>query len=367
MFVVALPQLELLFQPILRRLPAILWLVYSSVYITVSYNSIFAWFRVPAHSSRSFLPLSDLGLLLWTSYTLSMSAMGVAHIAAMASNAGVIVPPAVAPAEAVSPRYCEHCPGRSWKPARAHHCRECDQCVFLRHHHCILIQNCVGWGNQKVFLVFLLYAAQALIFSAVLLVMAVCCWLWATWEEGPTLRLVPTLCCLLAASCTSWGLRSVQEEVEEQWHSLRSNRTPIEQQREFFGLQEASFQEFWAVRLQQILGKNRWLWLLPVPSGTAPDFMDKVYHVHPIMGLLMEASSSVLDQFQERPCLGGSKACRTPAGLPRLAGTARVGGGLGGRPQQHQQHHQQQQPSFPKKMPDMENERVELLTASFGR
>ena len=45
----------------------------------------------------------------------------------------------------------------TWKPPRAHHCRECKACVFKMDHHCPWINNCVGHRNMKYFLQFVLY------------------------------------------------------------------------------------------------------------------------------------------------------------------------------------------------------------------
>lgn len=52
-------------------------------------------------------------------------------------------------------RYCETC--KIVRPAKASHCRECDQCVKNFDHHCYFVANCIGernWGNFILFLVF---------------------------------------------------------------------------------------------------------------------------------------------------------------------------------------------------------------------
>lgn len=65
-------------------------------------------------------------------------------------------------------RICRRC--SSYKPPRAHHCSICGRCVIKMDHHCPWVNNCVGIGNHKFFLLFIFYTFVSCMFSLVLLV-----------------------------------------------------------------------------------------------------------------------------------------------------------------------------------------------------
>ncbi|XP_052199242.1 probable protein S-acyltransferase 15 isoform X2 [Diospyros lotus] len=65
----------------------------------------------------------------------------------------------------VQGRHCDKC--SAYKPPRAHHCRSCRRCILKMDHHCKWINNCVGYRNYKAFLVLLLYATMATIYSSI--------------------------------------------------------------------------------------------------------------------------------------------------------------------------------------------------------
>lgn len=58
---------------------------------------------------------------------------------------------------------CRHC--RVPRPPRTYHCSVCDACVFNMDHHCPYVHNCVGYGNHRSFLLFLIYAVVGCLYA----------------------------------------------------------------------------------------------------------------------------------------------------------------------------------------------------------
>lgn len=53
-------------------------------------------------------------------------------------------------------KYCVSC--NETVPIRSHHCPLCKYCVLRKDHHCFMVGGCVGFGNQRYFIAFLLWA-----------------------------------------------------------------------------------------------------------------------------------------------------------------------------------------------------------------
>jgi len=64
-------------------------------------------------------------------------------------------------------RVCRRC--NSFKPKRAHHCSICKRCIIKMDHHCPWVNNCVGIGNHKYFLLFIFYTCLSCMYSLTLL------------------------------------------------------------------------------------------------------------------------------------------------------------------------------------------------------
>ena len=60
----------------------------------------------------------------------------------------------------------------TWKPPRAHCCRECGFCVFKMDHHCPWVNNCVGHRNMKYFLQFVIYICISSAYLSLMMVLS---------------------------------------------------------------------------------------------------------------------------------------------------------------------------------------------------
>ena len=65
-------------------------------------------------------------------------------------------------------RICRRC--NAYKPRRAHHCSVCKRCIIKMDHHCPWVNNCVGIGNHKYFLLFVFYTFWSCTYSLTLVV-----------------------------------------------------------------------------------------------------------------------------------------------------------------------------------------------------
>lgn len=72
------------------------------------------------------------------------------------------------------------------KPPRAHHCRICQRCVRMMDHHCPWINNCVGEGNQKYFVLFTFYICLMSFFAIYLCAYYLIQCMSSDWETCQT-------------------------------------------------------------------------------------------------------------------------------------------------------------------------------------
>ncbi|CAG9864453.1 unnamed protein product [Phyllotreta striolata] len=61
-------------------------------------------------------------------------------------------------------RYCTEC--KEFAPPRSWHCKICDVCILQRDHHCLFTSCCVGFDNQRYYLVLLFYMLLSQLYGA---------------------------------------------------------------------------------------------------------------------------------------------------------------------------------------------------------
>ena len=86
------------------------------------------------------------------------------------SGKGVIPAPQSAPDPARKPSYwswkeCRKCNIKT--PPRCHHCPMCEKCILKRDHHCFFTRRCIGFYNQRHFIVFCAWASFGSTYASV--------------------------------------------------------------------------------------------------------------------------------------------------------------------------------------------------------
>lgn len=121
-------------------------------------------------------------------------------------------------------RDCLKC--KMWKPERAHHCRQCGQCVFKMEAHCYWINNCVGAYNYKYFANFLIYSALTAGMTAFMQIDAVYCFLFAdcaktAWKKPAFWPCVAI--CIFTLWLSVYFCTNVAYLIDEQFESIVEN------------------------------------------------------------------------------------------------------------------------------------------------
>jgi hypothetical protein len=223
--------------------------------------------------------LSRLGVFCACAHLAPLAFAFVSHFACMVTDAGFIPRGTKVPEEVdgVGRRECTKCYD-SWKPARAHHCRVCNRCVFRMDHHCPWVNNCVGFGNQKLFVLFMAYVSMAAVTTLLVhvwgfyrwYVYAFTSWSGRRWKAPPSPYLAFGLQIVVVLECAGF-LAFVAPFLSDQYEAVVTNSTLVETFQETHGVR-TTFHE----HLKQVMGEDwRWWWV-PVPSGVIPDYLEPV-------------------------------------------------------------------------------------------
>eukprot|EP00267_Zea_mays_P055384 XP_020408719.1 uncharacterized LOC100217160 isoform X4 [Zea mays] len=190
--------------------------------------------------------------------SLAVAACFLAFVCAAGADPGA-VPPAFAPdAEAaqgqgLKSRYCDKC--CMFKPPRTHHCKVCRRCVLKMDHHCVWINNCVGYANYKAFIICVLNATIGSLYSFnILQILAGVLLFFLSLTIG---SLLGWHIYLLCHNMTTIEYR---EAVRARWLAKKSGQ----KYRHRFDLGILK-------NIQMILGPNILCWLCPTATGHLND------------------------------------------------------------------------------------------------
>ncbi|GAB2224088.1 hypothetical protein Droror1_Dr00004835 [Drosera rotundifolia] len=158
-------------------------------------------------------------------------------------------------------RYCSRC--QNWKPPRCHHCSVCQKCILKMDHHCVWMVNCVGAHNYKFFLLFLIYTFLEVALDTVVLLPSIIQLFGKSNHHSfsPGSVAVTFLAFVLnLAFCLSlFGFLVMHASL------LLSNTTTIE----VYEKKKAVRWKYdlgWKKNFEQVFGKNKALWFLPIIS-----------------------------------------------------------------------------------------------------
>ncbi|XP_057313532.1 palmitoyltransferase ZDHHC15B-like isoform X1 [Hydractinia symbiolongicarpus] len=159
-------------------------------------------------------------------------------------------------------RFCEPC--YLIKPDRSHHCSMCQRCVLKMDHHCPWINNCVGWGNYKYFILFLSYSITYTMYVALTsLKYFIKFWSGNSVKANSNLHVLFLFFVSTMFSISLWSLFGFHIYLTlSNKTTLESFRAPIFQH----GPDKKGFYLGRMNNFKQVFGNKKWKWFLPIFS-----------------------------------------------------------------------------------------------------
>ncbi|CAD8121519.1 unnamed protein product [Paramecium sonneborni] len=156
-------------------------------------------------------------------------------------------------------RHCKNC--RAFKPKRCHHCRQCKTCWLKMDHHCQWLNNCIGYGNYKLFINLLGYAWVLITF--IMITYSRCYYdTMNSYSTDAKLFLVSftfLFCCflwILLTAFTLFHLWAIKQNITTLEYCESKPRQQIQK-----GIWKNIFEVF---------GTNPLVWFLPIQPDTKP-------------------------------------------------------------------------------------------------
>ena len=210
--------------------------------------------------------LSSTGFSLFICLQISVSLAFISHLRCAFSDPGKT--PKLDPVEVHGEEvnYCEFCD--QYKPPRTHHCRKCCICIHRMDHHCIWINNCVGFLNHKYFLLFLMYIMLS---AAIGILIILYCGFLFLKSRGEFIHWKVFLVLVAGFECLLFMIFT-GDYLWEQISLITNSQSTIERVHRKYGENFGRLEN-----MKRILGSNMWLWFLPVSSRIPCDYIEPLY------------------------------------------------------------------------------------------
>ena len=127
-------------------------LVWSIIYFITSSYTYYVYL-----SEQTLSSIPKLKIVISFIFYFCSSMTMVCHTFCIYNNPGTIDYTKLETLKDNEKDFCKKC--NKHRPLRAHHCSTCNKCIMKMDHHCPWIFNCVGYGNQKIFFLFLFYSS----------------------------------------------------------------------------------------------------------------------------------------------------------------------------------------------------------------
>ncbi|CAH1098739.1 unnamed protein product [Psylliodes chrysocephalus] len=161
-------------------------------------------------------------------------------------------------------RFCKYC--FHFKPDRAHHCSQCDTCILKMDHHCQWLNTCICLTNQKGFLLALFYC---FLFSIFYICTTFNAFIYFFTSNLPNPK--EYLWVIIGFVTTSCVAPIIFIFVFLHLSLIAQNKTLVEDlDPPYFTNRYSTYDLGLVENLEQTLGRNKCLWLIPIFNQDGP-------------------------------------------------------------------------------------------------
>jgi hypothetical protein len=189
-------------------------------------------------------------------------------------------------------KYCKNCEVLR-NNIRTHHCSVCKKCVIKMDHHCPFVYNCVGFKNQKFFILFLFYATVSLFYFLTCMAIKFYYKLTIVVPTRPSFRTYDIILFIIHGIITTPVTIAILILLLDQLRNLKTNLTIIERYKQSslkivskdYGINDWRWFHDYGFKnnFKEIMGDKYYEWFIPVlPKHLRVEnyeFKTRDYHV----------------------------------------------------------------------------------------